>query len=380
MLLGIHLTVLMGPTVPVPASPSVLEALESVEVTQNDEGRSGFQATFRLGRSGPSDVLDYPLLLDPQLRPFSRVIFVATLNVVPTVLMDGIITNHQVNPGNGPGEGTLTVTGEDVSIMMDLVKRRESHPAQDETLVVLKLLGQYAQYGLIPMVIPPPLIDPPIPVERVPVQSDTDLEHIKGLAERHGYVFYLRPGPATGTNTAYWGPRIREGIPQRALSVNMGPETNVDSVSFQYNGLAPTIVVDEVQDGRTNTQFPVLTFFSTRPPIVSRPALPFNLPNVRTNLLESEAGMTYAQAYARAQAVTDTSVESVVTATGELDAVRYGALLQPRGLVGLRGAGLSYDGLYYVKSVTHKIGRGQYKQSFNLTREGTGAITPMVVP
>jgi hypothetical protein len=380
VLLGIHLTLLLGPAVPVPAAPSVLEALESVEVTQNDEGRSGFQATFRLGRLGPTDVLEYPLLVNPQLRLFSRVIVIATLNVVPTVVMDGIITNHQVSPGSGPGEGTLTVTGEDVSIMMDLVKRRDNHPAQDDTLVVTKLIGKYAQYGLVPMVIPPPLIDPPIPVERVPVQCDTDLEHIKDLAERHGYVFYVRPGPVPGTNLAYWGPRIRTGLPQRALSVNMGPETNVDSVSFQYNGLAPTIVVDEVQDARTNTALPVLTFVSTRPPIVSQPALPFNMPNVRTALLENNSGMTYAQAFARAQAVTDSSVESVVTATGELDAVRYGGLLQPRGLVGLRGAGFSYDGMYYVKSVTHKIGRGQYKQSFNLTREGTGAITPVVVP
>jgi hypothetical protein len=48
--------------------------------------------------------------------------------------------------------------------------------------------------------------------------------------------------------------------------------------------------------------------------------------------------------------------------------------------VGLRGAGHSFDGLYYVKSVTHNIRRGEYKQSFTLTREGLGAISPVVVP
>ena len=48
-------------------------------------------------------------------------------------------------------------------------------------------------------------------------------------------------------------------------------------------------------------------------------------------------------------------------------------------LVGLRGAGFTYDGLYYVKSVSHAISKGQYKQRFSLTREGTGAITPVVV-
>jgi hypothetical protein len=69
-----------------------------------------------------------------------------------------------------------------------------------------------------------------------------------------------------------------------------------------------------------------------------------------------------------------------VTATGELNALQYGDLLRARGLVGLRGAGFSYDGFYYVKSVTHSIRKGEYKQRFTLTREGTGSLTPVVRP
>ena len=39
-----------------------------------------------------------------------------------------------------------------------------------------------------------------------------------------------------------------------------------------------------------------------------------------------------------------------------------------RKLVGVRGAGLAYNGLYYVESVSHQIKRGEYKQSFSLSR------------
>ena len=42
-----------------------------------------------------------------------------------------------------------------------------------------------------------------------------------------------------------------------------------------------------------------------------------------------------------------------------------GSILRSRMLVGVRGAGLAYDGLYYVDSVTHNIKRGEYKQSFS---------------
>ena len=57
---------------------------------------------------------------------------------------------------------------------------------------------------------------------------------------------------------------------------------------------------------------------------------------------------------------------------------RYGRLLQARALVGVRGAGPSFDGLYYVESVTHSIKRGEYKQSFRLSRGELMSITPRV--
>jgi hypothetical protein len=67
-----------------------------------------------------------------------------------------------------------------------------------------------------------------------------------------------------------------------------------------------------------------------------------------------------------------------VSAKGELDVLRYGSVLKPRRLVGVRGAGAAYDGLYYVKSVTHKIKSGEYKQSFELSRNGLISTVPQV--
>jgi len=380
MLLGVNLTLLIGPTVPVPATPDIAEALQSVSVTQNDEGRSGFQLVLQVGRAGPTDLLDYALLLNPLLRPFSRVILMVLFNAMPKVLIDGLITNQQFSPGNAPGTATLTLTGEDVSIVMDMTRKRAEWPAMSEMVIANLIIGTYAQYGLIPMVMPPPSIDQPLPIERTPVQQGTDLEYLKTMAQRFGFVFYIEPGPAPGVNTAYWGPPKRAGLPQRALTVSQGPETNVDNINFTYNGMAPTIIDDVVQDRLTNTSLPVMTFVSLRPPLAAMPALPFQLPNVRTSLLEQSPGLSIVEAYARAQGVTDKSVDSVVTAQGELDALRYGDVLAPRGIVGLRGAGFTHDGFYYVKSVSHAISRGQFKQRFSLTREGTGAITPVVVP
>jgi hypothetical protein len=376
-LLGTHLTILIGPTVPVPAPPGFLEALESVTVTHSDQGRSGFQIMFRAGRS-TTDILDYALLSSPLLRPFNRVILVVTFGAMPQVLMDGMITDQQFSPSNQPGESTLTVTGEDVSLMMDLEEKSVEHPAQPEAIIALKLIASYAQYGLIPVVIPPPSLDMPLPIERIPVQQGTDLEYLQEMAARFGHVFYVTPGPAPFTNTAYWGPPVRVGVPQRAISVNLGPSTNAEISNVRYDSLAPTFVEGQVQDRRLNQTVPVRTFVSTRLPLVSQPAWATQA-RTRTRQFR-QSGLDTMQAFSRAQAETDASTDQVVEVTGELDASRYESLLQPRGLVGVRGAGYSYDGFYYVKSVTHNIRKGEYQQSFTLTREGLGAISPVVIP
>lgn len=374
-LLGIHLTLWIGPTVPVPVPPPLLEALESIEVKHSDEGRSGFQIVFQVGR-GSTGMLDYPLLMSPQFSAFARVILVVTFGAMPQVLMDGIITNQQLNPGKTPGTSTFTITGEDVSVMMDREEKNVEHPAQPDAVIALKLIGSYAQYGLIPMIIPPPSLDVPVPTERTPVQQATDLGYLQEIARRYNYVFYVTPGPVPGTNTAYWGPLIRVGVPQPAISYNMGPSTNVESLDFQYEADSPESVSGQVQDRTTNETVPVHSLAIRQIPLSAQ--IP-DLLRSRKRLFR-ESGVNAAQALGRAQSMTDASTNEVVTVSGELNALHYGRILQARSLVGLRGVGYSYDGLYYVKEVTHTLSRDSYKQRFTLAREGLGSLTPVVRP
>ncbi len=374
---GIHLTLLIGVTVPVPAPALLTESLDSVEVTNADSGRSGFQLTFKTGRSGSAGLSDDPLLSQTLLQPFNRVVLSVSFNLRPQVLMDGIITNQQFNPSNQPGSSTISVTGEDVSVMMDRNTENAEHPAQTPSVIVTKLILEYSRYGLIPMVTQPQVVDQPAANERVPVQRSTDLGYIEELAKEAGHVFYVNPGPALLTNQAYWGPPKRVGHPQPALSFNLGAESNVSSLNFTHDALQPTFVKGEVHDTETNDLQQVKIVASSREPLAAQPTWSVHKDNVAIRPPDREPA-TAATARGRAQATTDASNDDVVTANGELDALSYGNLLRARGLVGLRGAGHSYDGLYYVKSVTHNIRRGEYKQSFTLTREGVGSTVQAV--
>jgi hypothetical protein len=374
-LLGVHLSLMMGESNARRVPFSIAEALTSVEVTHKDSGPSGFSLTFQIGRSGPLDLLDYALLKNPLVRPFVRVVLLVRFAIVPKVLMDGIITHVQVTPSEEPGASTLTVTGEDVSVMMDLEEEHSSHPARSDFLIVLELLAKYSQYGLIfpdPPAANPQALNPRNPLEERTERTAnlTDRAYIRHLAELYGFLFYVTPGPFPHSNTVHWGPPERLSIPQGTLSVNMGPASNTESIHFQFDPMAPKQVT--FMDGDTERTLSRPSQARITVPLASDTSTPKR----KTFLTDGDT----TRVAIRAQSEVDKSFDDVVTATGELDTMRYNGLLNPRGLVGLRGVGKTYDGLYYVKSVTHNISRGRYTQNFSLSREGTGTTTPFVLP
>lgn len=368
-LLGTRLLLLTGSTVPLPAGPEVMQALDAVEVTSDAEQGDGFQLTFSLakGRLG-----EYTLLQSGAVDLFKRVVVAVAFGVAPEVLIDGVITHHEMAPSNEPGQSTLRVTGKDVTAMLDLEEKNEKYPNQPDWTIVTRLLGAYARYGLVPAVTP--TADVPIELERVTRQHETDLRFVQRLADRNGYVFYVEP-TAVGVNTAYWGPENRLGVPQRALTVDMGAATNVQSLSFTADALAPVETASEVVEPLTKTTIPIPPL----PPLRTPPLSASPLPARRTTVLRDTANENPAQAATSAVAAA-TRAPDPVTGSGEVDNVRYRGVLRARHLVGVRGVGLSYDGFYYVRRVSHRLRAGQYTQSFTISREGLGTLTPVVVP
>jgi hypothetical protein len=362
----------MGPTVAVPAPQPVIDALTSAQITTSAGSASGFQLNFALSKKS---ILNTILLPAGAFDPGIRVILIVTVNSLPTVLMDGVITQHTVAPSNEPGQSTLSVTGQDLTLLMDLADKDVPYPALPTESIVNVILLQYMIYGMIPLVIPPLQLDIELPIDRWKTQKGTDLQHIKLAAEEVGYVFYINPGPLPGTNVAYFGPEIRIGIPQPALNINMDAETNVESLSFTFDGMSRTQPVITVLDPifeKIPISIPIPDVSLLRPPLAVRPAVA-----MRTKELDNVANLNPIQAALLGLA--KASQPDAITGSGQLDVLRYGQPLKARQLVGVRGAGMAYDGLYYVSSVTHNIKRGEYKQSFNLGREGLVSLTPLVL-
>jgi phage protein D len=277
----------------------------------------------------------------------------------------------QLTPSAEPGASTLSVTGKDVSQMLDLEEKNEAFPNQPDYVIAATIIGSYAQYGLMPATAP--TTDVPIEVQRTPRQAETDLRCLQRLAQRNGYVFYVEP-VTFGVNTAYWGPENRLSEPQPALTIGMGAQNNVKGLHFSYDGLAPVgtkVTIIEPTSGMT-IPIPPLPALKV-PPLALNPTVPR-----RVTLARDAAQQSAAQGAGTALSSAMNAADSV-TAQGEVDAARYGHALRARKLVGVRGAGLTYDGLYFVRQVTHTIVPGtSYTQSFSLSREGTTSTLPAV--
>lgn len=379
MLDSVQLTLMIGPVVPLTAPRAVLDALTEVEVTVQDVGQSGFKLTFTIDKQSPLQILF--LLTGGMPLLFMRVVIVATVNGVSNVLIDGVITNNQISPGDKGSNSTLTIFGKDLTVLMDQSDETGfPFPACPPEARVTLLLLKYALFGVVPLVIPSVLLFVPLPIDQIPSQQGTDLQYIQYLADAAGYVFYVDPGPLPGASKAYWGPQIKVGPVQPALSADMDAYTNVENLQFSFNQEQNKLPLIYIYNSETGISFPVPLppITPLNPPLGLIPPLPTNLlPPDLSPLRDDLAKRPIPEAIMMGLAAAAKNAEAV-SCTGSLDVTRYGGVLKARQLVGVRGAGPAFDGLYYVKSVTHKIKRGQYKQDFNLTRNGLVSTVPTV--
>lgn len=373
MNLGINLSLLIGPLIPIPAPAILMEAIQSISVTQQDRGASTFQISLNADRPGIL-LPDYPLLMSQMIKANNRVIISVIVNSLPTVLIDGFITNIEFNHSDSSGSGTLSVTGEDVTSRMNLKEIPFAFPGMDVEAIIELVIEKYVEYGVVAEVIPP--ADPLAwePEEHTRIQSGTDLDTINYYADLLGYIFRVRPTVPL-ENTAYFGPPTTMNSVMAPLTMNMGPGSNVDDVNLTYDATLPETINGELQDnGLEEEVLPVETVdaIPLMPMAVEDPIL-FNEPYTRSVLFKDPTNGSVSGELL-AEMATSRSIDRVLAGQITVDTMRFGFVIDTPSKVALRGAGFSMDGQYYVNQVTHDISEGKYQQQLSVQREGYGSL------
>lgn len=377
------LEVQVGKEKPSALPADLAAALMSAEISVSDTPPSGFQLVFSTTPS--TDDNDHDLLQEDLLAEFNRVVLEMHVGEESTRLMDGFITNRELDPS----AGKLVVTGEDLSVKLDLFEVCWEYKDLKDSEIVNKILGRYDLFKSnkkVEAATPESKPDP----ENIPRQLDTDRKFLLKLAKKNDRVFYIKYDGEK--SIAYWGPREPGPKQEQALVSSTLTFGNVEKMSPKYNALAAVLYYGskfEDKDGNQE-EAAVQTSANKLPMNLSKVPPPLktlssslgadpesfyeklSTLNIRGKYLKNQAQQ--AQDVAKAeQSATSEEVSEAATVDGELDSAKYGDVLQVRGKVGVRGLGTTFDGEYYVQSVTHDMvfrGEVKYMQKFKLTREG----------
>lgn len=388
---AVRLILRLGIGVAVPAPAPLVEALRSATVeTGSGSDPTGFELTFAVGQRSPLNDL-FALVRDESI-PDVRVAIGLVVRGTATFLVDGVMTHQEIVQRDGTS--TLIVKGRDLTAVMDREQRSETYRT-GEAMRARTILLRYARFGIVPVVVEPGAsgvlgavgaaaggvaaalgglfgggqnatgVGGPGGGDTHATQRATDYAYLVEMAAAVGWIFAIEP-TGVAVSVGYWGPEIRAGVPQRTITGELDPlNRSVTTLSFSYDK-EQRQAAEVAVDGRTEA-FDGIAWSAPLAKIVPAPAKTETLPG--TDTLSPDRARILGRAFAAAHADT-------LKGTGSLDVARYGDVLVPRRLVGVRGAGDSNNGLHFVRKVTTTIRRGEVLQSFELAREGLQSTVP----
>ncbi|MGE0257404.1 MAG: phage late control D family protein [Alphaproteobacteria bacterium] len=347
---------------PLPAP--FVQALREIEVETAVGQASMLRLHFDLSRNswGDLDVVAFDIF-----RPLLPLTIRVSLGLgIPQVLMNAYVRETRLVPSNTPGASRLEVVALDaLGSIMAHIQQPFPWPNCADSVIAQGIFGKY---GIVPVVFPTPPTRTQL--DTVSNQRDFDATYLFQLARRNSYELYLQPDPVIGRDFGHFHPPLTQVPPQGVLSIDFGTQTNLNSFNVANDMLAPTAVTSVSVDPRTRVPVPAFGLASTEPPMGLEPALTRIIPPP----IERPAGTdavnpaeTQAQALARA-----TRSSRAVTATGEVDGLKYTRPLLCGLPVLVRGPGRQHSGLYYVRSVAHRITRDFYTQRFSAWRNAVG--------
>ncbi|HMQ33824.1 MAG TPA: contractile injection system protein, VgrG/Pvc8 family [Chloroflexaceae bacterium] len=288
-------------------------------------------------------------------------------------VFDGYITAVEVSLAGAPGASHLDVSATDTSVLMSLEEKVAAWPNLSDADVVRQILGGYGVEARV---------DPTAAVrqenETTLVQRGSDLQLVRELARRNGLEFYFETDRATGQVVGHCRAPQLDGPPQPDLAVQFGEQSNLRSFSARVTGQRPLSVKAAQVDVRSGSANTGEAGDMQLPPLGARDAAALIGGPLATLVAPKEAAARLlmlgpptsdpAELRALTQAARD-EAGWFISAKGEVNGDAYQAVLRPRRLVLVKGAGKPFSGKYYVTSVVHELrGDSGYSLSFEARR------------
>ena len=349
-----------------PASEKQLARIESVEVSQ--EMDTAWQALIRV-----------PVCLDESgkwsdeaesfMTAFSRVrVEVDPGSGIYVPLIDGPVVTRRAARSNQPGESTVTLVVHDDSVYLDRNAEIFRHEQRSDSDIAADIFSNFNDVITSTDIDSVPNSSSGRPREEV--QRETAMVYLRRLARRNQLHAYVLPGSQPGESIG-----VFKGLPTEADStlpplVVPGSDSNVEATDHEFNAQMPTRMVaftlslcDKSELSETGTIVDQRSFGDEDL---------LGSVGASTELLDPGTGES-GDLRDRAQASAGSSRWASRLA-GSVREGCYSAALEPYKAVQVRMGASSSSGNYVIRSVTHNLDRGSYRQSFQLITDGQSTV------
>jgi hypothetical protein len=329
-----------------------------VEVTE----RMGETTTYRIRYDFDVSSGDFPLLADGRIDAGSELTIVEPISGVNNCLVKGPVTSQQVHFAHGGSGSWVEVYGTDNSIKMDRESKAAIWADTSDSDAVGSILGTYnltadsdstdAQHT---------------EAKHTLVQRDTDLQFVRRLARRNGFLFWITCD-GDGNETAHFKRPPLDGQPGPDLIVNLDGN-NLQWFDLDWDVERPTSATAADVDQSDESDIDGSVDKSPLNPLGAS-ALSDIVSDTRLLHLiapvddagdlqsRSEGALIEAGWFVRARCETTLTV--------------FQGIVHAHTVVNVRGLGSRHSGKYFVAAVTHTIDQSEHRMEIELVRNAWG--------
>ncbi len=334
-----------------------LMGLAQVEVHE----RVGAPTTYYLRYPIVNADNDLSPLKEPRLAPGADLAVFQHATGFNECLVKGEVFSHQIHLVHGVDGSILEVIGADATIKMD----REPKITQwaDNTSDSSAVASIVGQYQLVPDI--EDTNTRHLESKRTLIQHDTDLNFVRMLARRNGFLFWV-DCDASLVETAYFKAPVLDDPNAPTLKINLD-DANIDNFSISWDVERPTSVIAAAWDGGAKT---VMDGSGVPPPPTFSGDLPLSAIAGGTRSTSVVAAVAdVGDLMGRAGGVLMES-SWFIQASCTVLASRLGRIIRAHRIVYVDGVGSRYSGAYFVAAVRHLIHASDHVMEVTLVRNG----------
>lgn len=339
-------------------APDLFLPLLELEVEEDYRLASAFRIKLAISRE--DDGL-WKMLDDERIRLWNKIAISVAMDEEQE-LIRGYITHLKPHIQPDENGSTLEIVGMDDTCLMSLEEKIKDWPNKSDSDIAKEIFDNYHLESNPGSEIDDTAIVHDEAVSTI-MQRETDIHFLKRLARRNGYECFVKGGKG------FFRKPVLSGEPQPVLAAHFGTETNLMKFEATVNALRPAAVEIHQIDTIAKEIRDAVVEAAEQPPLGrdAGPALPVPQSIVPYLFVKHAVTTGQPEMETLCKALFE-EAQWFIEARGELNTVCYGAVLEARKLVPIKGVGELFSGLYYVTKVRHLFKPDEYTQQFEARR------------